>query len=108
MGKAMSKITEQQFKHIKGGFIWRTAGQLAAKHDISYKTAVQIKASKDYDMYREQVKAQHPEIKYSLADNVTDLHNIVFNKHDNKYLPPETARKAVQELKLHFLKENRK
>lgn len=103
MGQAMSKITEQQFKHIKGGFMWRTAGQLAAKHDISYKTAVQIKASKNYDMYREQVKAQHPEPQYSLADQVKYIHKLVFDAHDNKYLPPETARSAARQLEIHFL-----
>lgn len=99
----VSKITAADFKRIKSGFIWRTAGQLAAKHDISYKTAVQIKASKDYDMYREQVKAQHPEPQYSLADQVKYIHNLVFNKHDNKYIEPPTGRQAARELEIHFL-----
>lgn len=105
----MRRITEQDFKKIKGGIFWKlTASQAAAKYDVSLKTVLQVRGSSNYQQYKEQCKAQHPEVQYSLADNVKDLHSIVFNKHDNKYLPPETARKAVQELKLHFLAENRK
>lgn len=104
----MRRLTEQTFKKIKGSFIWRTTNQVAAKYDISFKTAAQIKVSKTFEDYTLLNKSQHPEVKYSLADNVINLHSIIFNKHDNTYIEPPTARKAVQELKLHFLAEDRK
>jgi hypothetical protein len=97
------RITEQTFKIIKGSFLWRTTGQVAAKHDISYKTAAQIKVSRNFEDYTLLNKAQHPEPQYSLADRVKQIHNLVFNQHDNKYLPPQTAREAARELEVHFL-----
>lgn len=105
----MSRIDEHTFKKVKGGIFWKlTPQQAATKYEISEKTVFQIRGSHDYRQYKEQVKAQHPEVQYSLADSVHQLHDIVFNKHDNKYIPKQTARQAAQSLKLHFLKENRK
>ena len=104
----MRKLSEDTFRKAKGSFIWRTTNQVAAKYDISYKTAAQIKVSRNFEDYTLLNKSQHPELQYSLKDNVLDLHKIVFNKHDNKYIAPETARSAIQELKLHFIKEGRK
>ncbi len=104
----MGRIDEHTFKKVKGGIFWKlTPHQAAAKYDISVKTVLQIRGSHDYKQYKEQVKAQHPEVQYSLAESVHQLHDIVFNKHDNKYIPKPTARKAAQSLKLHFLKEKR-
>lgn len=99
----MRRVTEQDFKRIKGSFIWRTTNQVAAKYDISFKTAAQIKVSKTFEDYTLLNKAQHPEPKYSLADQVKYVHNLVFNKHDNKYIEPPTARQAARELEIHFL-----
>ena len=81
----MSRIDEHTFKKVKGGIFWKlTPQQAATKYDISEKTVLQIRGSHDYKQYKEQVKAQHPEVQYSLADSVHQLHDIVFNKHDNK------------------------
>lgn len=105
----MSKIDEHTFKKVKGGIFWKlTPQQAATKYEISEKTVFQIRGSHDYKQYKEQVKAQHPEIQYSLADNVLHLHEIIFNKRDNKYIQPQTARRAIEELKLHYIKESRK
>lgn len=101
------KITQQKFKDVKKTLFWHTVNQTAAKHDISYKTTAQIKVSKTFEDYTLLNKSQHPEPQYSLADRVNQIHNLVFNQHDNKYLPPRTAREAARELEIKFLKEKK-
>lgn len=100
------KIDEHTFKKIKGSIFWKmNVYQAAAKYDLSAKTVLQIRGSKSWSEYRQQNLAQHPEIQYSLADNVLHLHKIILDARDNKYLPPSTARRAVEQLKLKFIKE---
>lgn len=101
------KITTQIFDEVKRYKLWHSDYRTISTFGISKKTLVQIKSSKDFGAYTEQNLAQHPPIQYSLADSVSDLHDIVFNNHDNKYIKPMTARKACQELKLHFIKEKK-
>lgn len=105
----MKKVTEPLFLQVKGGLFNKFAKpyRLAAKYDLSLKTIYQIRGSRTFAEYTQQNKAQHPEVQYSLAENVLNLHMIVFNKHDNKYIAPPTARKACEELKRHFIKLNR-
>lgn len=103
MEEIMRKLSEDTFRKAKGSFIWRTTNQVAAKYDISYKTAAQIKVSKNFEDYTLLNKSQHPEQQYSLADQVKYIHKLVFDAHDNKYLPPETARSAARQLELYFL-----
>lgn len=97
------RINQERFSKIKGSFIWRTTNQVAAKYDISYKTAAQIKVSKNFEDYTLLNKSQHPEPQYSLADQVKYIHKLVFDAHDNKYIPPETAKSAARQLEVHFL-----
>lgn len=104
----MRRIDETAFNKVKGSFLWQTTSQVAAKFDISYKTAAQIKVSRNFEDYTLLNKSQHPEPQYSLADRVKQIHNLVFNQHDNKYLPPQTARDAARELELHFLSKKGK
>lgn len=102
----MRKIDEHTFKKVKGS-IWKmNVYQAAAKYDISPKTVLQIRGSHNFAQYREQCVAQHPEIQYSLADNVLELHKIVF-RQDNTYIPPPTARRAIEQLKVKFIKEKK-
>lgn len=104
----MRIIDEYTFKKVKGNIFWRlTPSQAAAQHDISLKTVLQIRGSKDYTQYRQQCKAQHPETEYSLGENVLLLHKLVFDERDNKYIPPPSARKAVEQLKLKFIKNEK-
>lgn len=99
----MRKVTQSDFKVIKGGIFWKLKpSQAAAKYDLSLKTVLQIRGSHDYTQYQEQNKAQHPEIQYSLREHVLDLHKRVFNDHSNTYIAPNTARRAVLELQLKF------
>lgn len=104
----MRAVDEYTFKKVKGNIFWKlTPGQAAAKYDLSLGTVLKIRGSHDYGQFKELVKATHPEIQYSLKDNVLELHKIVFDKKDNKYIAPATARKAILELQLKFIKENK-
>lgn len=96
-----TRITPEAFNEIKHFNRWHTNNRTAQKFGISVKTALQIRGCHSYAQYRENVKAQHPETKYSLADDVMELHSLRFNKHDNNYKCPRSARQAVQEMLLH-------
>lgn len=96
----MKRVDQQTFDTIKKPLLNRfTRPQmLAKKYDLSLKTILQIRGSQNYPQYVQQNKAQHPPIKYSLRDEVLWLHDLTFNKNDNKYIQPPTARKAIEEL----------
>lgn len=112
MGK-VQKITEEYYDEVKRSlnrtwkwtrFTKRHIQDVAYRHGISYKTVIQIKASKTYAEYREQVKAQHMDIKYSLREDVLALHKTVFDKGDNTYKAPLTAKTAVTQLNYELAK----
>lgn len=105
----MKHIDEHAFLQIKGGMFskFTSVHRVAAKNDVSLKTVLQVRGSRNFKEYTQQNKAQHPPVEYSLGENVINLHDIVFNKHDSKYIAPKVARKALEELKLHFIQENR-
>ena len=98
------KITEQYFKEVKQSlnskkkwtrFTKRNIEEVANKHGISYKTVMQIKNCVDYQDYVEINKSQHPEVKYSLKEDVLKLHKLLFDYKDNKYITPASAKEAI-------------
>jgi hypothetical protein len=95
----IAKITPDFFRDIKHFNRWHTNRRTAQKFGISVKTALQVRGSNSYLQYMENVKAQHPKTKYSLADDVLELHKLTLRK-DNTYITPPTAKSAVQELLL--------
>lgn len=95
----MKRLDDLTFRMIKKELHWYTPPvAVAVKNHVGLKTVLQVKGSKDFEEYQAQTRAQHPPVKYSLADDVLDLHRITFDRHDNKYLPPLTARKAMAQL----------
>lgn len=107
------KITEEYYDEVKRSlnstwkwtrFTKRHIQDVAYRHGISYKTVVQIKASRTYAEYQEQVKAQHPETIYSLREDVLALHKTVFDKNDNTYKAPRSAKTAVTQLNYELAK----
>lgn len=106
--KHIRKITEPYYNEVRHSlkntwkwtrFTKRHINDVAYKHGISYKTVVQIKASRTYQEYIEQVQAQHPpEIVFSLADHILELHKLKYDLKDNKYIQPKTARTAITQL----------
>jgi hypothetical protein len=96
----MKRITSHDFAIIKHGLRnkFTTARNLANRYEVSLKTVYQIRGSKDFGEYTQQNKAQHPDTKFSLAESVLELHDMTFNRHDNKYLSPKSAKQAIGEL----------
>ena len=75
------RVTSDTFKIIKRALIFNIRPWLVArKHGVSLKTVLQIRGSKDFDEYTAQNKAQHPPIKYSLADSIFELHRSIFKE----------------------------
>lgn len=110
---AIKKLTEEYYDEVKRSlnsswrwtrFTKRHIQNVAYKHGISFKTVIQIKTSNTYEEYREQVKAQHPETKYSLRDDVLALHRTVFDK-GGEYHAPLTAKTAITQLNYELAKK---
>ena len=95
----MKRVDEQLFNQVKSGLRnkWTSAEKVARRNELSAKTILQIRGSKNYEEYQQQNKAQHPEVKFSLKDHVLELHRLAF-RQDNTYIPPKTARLAITEL----------
>jgi hypothetical protein len=93
----VAKITEEYFDEVKRSIRWTTSNRAARKHGISLKTVLQIRNSKNYQEYREQVKAQHPYPQFSLAEEVLTLHKLVFDKGE-EYHKPMSAKTAIGQL----------
>lgn len=95
----MKRVDEQLFNQVKSGLRnkWTSAEKVARRNELSVKTVLQIRGSKDFAQYTENNKAQHPDIKFSLRDHVLELHRLAF-RQDNTYIPPTTAKTAVIEL----------
>ena len=108
MGK-IPKLTEEYFIEVKDDLSWyrkrwTTDKRIAKKRGISLKTVLQIKGSDSYEDYLNNVRAQHPPVKFSLRDHVLVLHRKEFGKDNEAYIEPLTARQAIVEL---LNKENR-
>ena len=102
------RITPDLFKSIKIYSQWNTSKRCARKHSVSLKTILQIRGSRNFEQYTENNKAQHPPYKiHSLRDDLLDIHSLIFNKHDNRYLTPLTGKKAAMDIKLKLMEERR-
>lgn len=94
----IARITPEYFNETKRFVRWHTIKRTADRFGISRKTALQVRGSNTYHQYQENVRAQHPPTKYSLGEDVLELHRLTFDKKDNKYLTPPSARKAMIDL----------
>ena len=94
------RITPETFNEVKNYVRWHTNKRTSDKFKLHISTVINIRGSQTYAQYRQLVKAEHPPTKYSLADDIYQLHSLTFNKHDNKYIQPKTAKSAIQELLL--------
>ncbi len=65
---------------------------------------MQIKNSATYQDYVDLCKSQHPETIYSLREDVLALHKTVFDKNDNTYKAPRSAKTAVTQLNYELAK----
>lgn len=102
-----ARITQELHHKAKSYLLWHTTKQTARKFGISQKTVLQVRGSRTFEEYTENNKAQHPDTGHSLRDDLLEIHNLLFNKHDNKYIAPPTGVKAAMEIKLMLLKERR-
>ena len=93
MGKPVNKY---EFAQAKRWLMSYSVETTAKKLNRSIKTVVQIKNSKTFDDYQDQNLAQHPPTKFSLRDNVLELHRLLFD-HD-MYAAPSSAERAITEL----------
>ncbi len=100
----VNKITPEYFADTKRILRWNTNRRTARKTGLSLKTVLQIRGSKTYLEYVEQKRAQHPEVKYSLADDVLALHKTVFDK-GGEYHTPKTAQTAITQLNYELAKK---
>lgn len=94
------RITPDFFHDIKKFNRWHTNKRTADKFGIHLSTVINIRGSQTYIQYKQLVAAEHTPVKYSLRDDILELHKLTFNKQDNKYITPPTAKIAVQELLL--------
>lgn len=90
-------ITPDFFHDIKRFVRWHTNKRTADKFGIHLSTVINIRGSQTYLQYRQLVKAEHPPLKYSLKEDILELHKLTFRK-DNTYIAPRTAQVAIAEL----------
>jgi len=100
-------ITPELHKRVKRHLLWQTASQTANKFYLSKKTVIQIRGTRTFEEYAESNKAQHPGTGHSLKEDILELHKLMFDKHDNKYLAPLTATKAALVMKVKLLEDRR-
>ena len=102
-----ARVTEQLFHRVKKD--WFTTNlKKSQKYEVSLKTILQIRGSKDYYEYRENVMAQHPEEhQFSIKEAVMNAHWLMFRK-DDSYLPPLTGRRAIIEIQLKLVNDKKK
>lgn len=94
----MKKVDEHTFKQARKWLIISTAKSVAHRFDLHESTVLNIRGSKNYAEYREMVKAEHPPVKYSLAEDVMKLHRTLFDLDNGQYLPPRSAQVAMGEI----------
>lgn len=93
----MKRLDEQTFKQAKKWLRIQSAKRVANRFDLHESTVLNIRGCKNFDEYKEIVKAEHPPVQFSLRDEVLDLHQILFNNDD--YVAPSTAYRAIFEIK---------
>lgn len=101
----MKHIDEHAFLQIKGGMFSKFSSphRVAAKNDVSLKTVLQVRGSRNFKEYTQQNKAQHLPVKNSLRDEILGLHRGLFSEGDGKYFPPSSAMRAIGEIKAKVL-----
>ena len=70
----VKKITEEYFYDLKKTMRWTTNRRAANKHGVSLKTVLQVRGSKNYEEYTQQMKAQHPPTKYSAREDLVNYY----------------------------------
>lgn len=71
------KVTEDEFRLIKSKLRHQQPHIVAHQVDRHLAIVVKIQSSRNYDEYKAIVAAEHPPIKNSLADRVTELEHRV-------------------------------
>lgn len=94
----MKSVTGTEFHIIKKQLRFRSAESVARKNERHLSTIINIKGSKNYEEYKKLVESEHQPVKYSLMQKVLDLHKIMFDNGDNKYIAPTTAKMAIAKL----------
>lgn len=89
----IAKLTEEYFNETKAYLRWHTNHRTAKRTGLSLKTVLQIRGSRNYIEYQQQNKAQHPFTKYSIADDVMELHKELF--HSEEYKKPRNCQIAL-------------
>lgn len=97
----MRKIDEHTFKRVKKWLRIQPAKSVAKRFDLHESTVLNIRGSRNFNEYREMVKAEHPPIKFSLKEEVLSIHQQLFDKNDGRYIRPLTARTAVMHIRQH-------
>jgi hypothetical protein len=68
------KIDESTYKRVKRQLIFRSVKHVALDNRLSFAKVVKIKATRNYEQFREIVKAEHPpEKESSLRKKVSKL-----------------------------------
>lgn len=94
----MKKIDQHTFKQIRKWLRVSTVKSVARRFDLHESTILNIRGSRTFEEYREVVKAEHPPIKYSLAEDILSLHRSLFDRKDGKYMLPKNARQAMAKI----------
>jgi len=68
-----SPITEQEFSDIKSALRHEPVTEVARRFGRHLATVTKISTCPNYERYRAIVKAEHPPVRNSLGDRVSDL-----------------------------------
>lgn len=66
-------VTQEEFTLMKRQLRWMKPERVAIKVQRHIAIVLKAQASKDYEHYKRIVRAEHPPIKNSLADRVSQL-----------------------------------
>ena len=95
----MKRIDQDTFRQVKRMTRLHRTSTIVRRTGLHNSTVLNIRGCKNYGEYREMVQAEHPPVKYSLADDVLEIHRRLFEKPTVAYIPPKTAQQAMQEIK---------
>jgi len=68
-----NKVIDSEFRLIKSKLRWHNPYHVAGEVGRSVAIVLKVKACRDFDEYEKLVRAEHPPVKNSLADRVSDL-----------------------------------
>lgn len=103
----IKKIKPEYFVEVKRSIRWNwNMKKVAEKHGISLSTVLNIKGCRNYAEYMELVKSEHQPVVYSMREASLDLHKLIFDKKDNKYIAPKTGQQAMNEMLYRIKHEN--